>query len=48
MTTPEPAADRGAYVTEIWCPPPDNGIQRLHSRMPDPEPLPEPEMEVEL
>ena len=37
-----------AYVTEIWCPVPDDGIQRMHSPMPEPEPLPEPELEAEL
>lgn len=29
-----------AYVTEVWCPPADNGTQRLHSPMkaePEPE-----------
>ena len=36
------------YVTEIWCPPADNGVHALHSRMPEPEPLPEPEPEAEL
>ena len=34
---PELRAD--AYVTEVWCPPADNGIQRLYSPMKaDPEP----------
>lgn len=46
MTTPEPTADPGAYVTEIWSPPADNGRHSLHSRMPEPEPLPEPELEI--
>lgn len=32
------AATCAAYVTEIWCPMPDNGIQRLHSSMKEPEP----------
>ena len=36
------------YVTEVWCPPPDNGVQRLHSHMREPEPLPEPKPEAEL
>jgi hypothetical protein len=36
------------YVTEIWCPPADNGVQALHSHMREPEPLPEPEPEAEL
>ena len=36
------------YVTEISVPSfGDNGIQRLHSRMLEPEPLPEPEPEAE-
>ena len=26
------------YITEIWCPPVDDGIQRLHSPMKEPEP----------
>lgn len=29
------------YVTEVWCPPRDTGVQRLHSRMKEPEPEPE-------
>jgi hypothetical protein len=29
------------YVTKISLPPSDNGIQRLHSRMKEPEPEPE-------
>ena len=41
-------AEGRVYVTEIWCPPVDNGVQRLHSHMPEPEPLPEPESEAEL
>jgi hypothetical protein len=28
------------YVTEIWCPPADNGVQALHSHMREPEPHP--------
>jgi hypothetical protein len=32
-----------AYVTEIWCPESDNGIQHLHSPMPEPEPFIGPE-----
>ena len=24
------------YVTEIWCPPADDGVQRLHSPMKEP------------
>jgi hypothetical protein len=39
---PEPRA----YVTEIWCPEPVNGTQRLHSPMKEPEPEPEPEAEI--
>ena len=42
MTAPEPQA----YITEIWCPPADNGVHALHSRMREPEPLPEPEPEA--
>jgi hypothetical protein len=41
-----PGPEPQAYVTEIWCPPADDGIQRLHSPMPEPEP--EPELEAEL
>jgi len=40
-------ASARTYVTEVWCPPPDNGVQRLHSHMREPEPLPEPELECE-
>jgi hypothetical protein len=40
-------ADAQSYVTEVWCPPADNGRQALHSRMREPEPLPEPEPEPE-
>jgi hypothetical protein len=29
------------YITEISVPPSDNGIQRLHARMKEPEPEPE-------
>ena len=37
------------YVTEISIPSfGDDGIQRLHSHMRQPEPLPEPEAEPEL
>ncbi len=40
------------YVTEVWCPPADNGVHRLHLPMrepePLPEPLPEPEPEAEI
>jgi hypothetical protein len=35
-----------AYVTEIWCPAVDDGVQRLHSPMK--EPGPEPEMELAM
>ena len=35
-----------AYVTELWCPPADNGVHALHSNMREPEPLPEPEAEI--
>jgi hypothetical protein len=39
------AAERQAdtYVTEVWCPEPDNGMQRLHSPM---KAGPEPEAEL--
>ena len=47
MATDAQAGGR-TYVTEIWCPPADNGVQRLHSHMREPEPLPEPELEAEL
>ena len=41
-------AEREAYLTEVSVPSfGDNGIQRLHSRMLQPEPLPEPELEAE-
>jgi hypothetical protein len=33
--------DAPVYVTEIWSPPVDDGIHRLHSPMPEPEPEPE-------
>ena len=46
-STQQHIADR-SYVTEIWCPPTDNGVHALSSRMPEPEPLPEPEPEAEL
>lgn len=36
-----------AYVTEIWNPPAEDGIQRLYQPMRTPEPLPEPELEAE-
>ena len=42
MSTAEPETTR-TYVTEIWCPPADNGVHALSSRMPEPEPLPDPE-----
>ena len=42
------APEQRTWVTEIWCPPVDDGIQRLHSLMPEPEPLPEPEPEAGL
>jgi hypothetical protein len=43
---PDPAVE---YVTEISIPSfGDDGIQRLHSHMRQPEPLPEPEAEPEL
>ena len=33
--------DPPTYITHIWCPAVDDGVQRLHS------PMPEPEMELE-
>lgn len=36
------------YVTEIWCPPADDGVQRLHSPMKEPGSEPEPEAEAGL
>ena len=36
----DPELQADAYVTEVWCPPADNGTQRLHSPMkaePEPE-----------
>jgi hypothetical protein len=49
MTAParQGGPEARAYVTEIWSPAADDGIQRLHSPMPEPEPLPEPEPELE-
>ena len=44
---PEPrAGEHGPrmYVTELWCPPADDGVQRLHSPMKEPEPEPEIEL----
>jgi hypothetical protein len=35
------------YVTEISATPSGRYLQRLHSRMLEPEPLPEPELEPE-
>lgn len=46
MTSPEPDPEARTYVTEIWCPPSDNGVHALHSHMREPEPLPEPELEA--
>jgi hypothetical protein len=46
-STQQHIADR-SYVTEVWCPPADNGRVAVHSRMPEPEPLPEPEPEAEI
>ncbi len=31
---PQAAGDRRVWVTEIWCPPADDGRQALHSPMP--------------
>jgi hypothetical protein len=47
MSTPEPEAEASAYVTEIWCPPADNGVHRLFQPMREPEPLPELQWEIE-
>jgi len=47
MTASELQADARTYVTEVWCPPSDNGVHRLHLPMREPEPLPEPEPECE-
>ncbi len=48
MTTwadpPEPRAaepEPGTYVTEVWCPPVDDGVVRMHSPMKEPQPEPE-------
>jgi hypothetical protein len=47
LAAAEPAIDpelqADAYVTEVWCPPADNGIQRLYSPM-----KAEPEAEASL
>lgn len=29
------------YVTEVWYPPVDDGVVRMHSRMKEPQPEPE-------
>lgn len=42
--TPEAEVGPQAYVTEIWCPAADDGVQRLHSSMKEPEPEPEAEL----
>jgi len=39
----DPELQADAYVTEVWCPPADNGIQRLYSPM-----KAEPEAEAEI
>ena len=42
LRKPDPASRPAAtYITEISVPPSDSGIQRLHSRMKEPEPEPE-------
>jgi hypothetical protein len=46
MTKPAPEAGP-VYVTEVWCPPADDGVQRLFAPMREPEPLPEPDLEAE-
>ena len=38
---PGPSAQPRTYGTQISLPPSDNGIQRLHSRMKEPQPEPE-------
>ncbi len=41
---PEPRAaepEPGTYVTEVWCPPVDDGVVRMHSPMKEPQPEPE-------
>ncbi len=46
------AALPAEYVTEIWCPPADDGRRSLHLPMRPPEPIPEagpePETEIEI
>jgi hypothetical protein len=40
----EPGADereQRTYVTEVWCPPADDGVVRMHSRMKEAQPEPE-------
>jgi hypothetical protein len=39
-----PSGQPCTYVTKISLPPSDSGIQRLHSRMKEPEPEPEAEL----
>jgi hypothetical protein len=42
----EPRADAPqprTYVTQVWCPPVDDGVHSLHSRMKEPQSEPEPE-----
>ncbi len=46
MTATGPQAD--LYVTEIWCPPSDDGRRALHLPMREPEPLHAPEPETEI
>jgi hypothetical protein len=36
------------YVTEVWCPPADNEVHRLHLPMKEPEPLPTPAPEADM
>lgn len=40
----EAEAESRTYITEIWCPALDDGVQRLHSPMKEPEPEPEAEL----
>ncbi len=41
-----PQARPVVYVTEIWCPPTDDGRRSLHLPMREPEPLPETEIGI--
>jgi hypothetical protein len=40
----EPSVDERelrTYVTEVWCPPVDDGVVRMHSPMKEPQPEPQ-------